>query len=146
MPVPGQGMGSSASQHPREAPYSLMGHDGSQKLSLLVGGVQCGPDRGIWYYRDAARRGCRCFVGTRLRFTAATQACWLPWIRVCFPVAPHSQGVFPPGTFANLGLPSHWYGCLEWQYPPHQRQGSWAEEGRSVNHLKVCISGHRGAG
>jgi hypothetical protein len=25
----------------------------------------------------------------------------------------------------------------EWQYPPHQRQGSYEEEGRAVNHLKV---------
>ncbi|EFJ41340.1 hypothetical protein VOLCADRAFT_98674 [Volvox carteri f. nagariensis] len=50
------------------------------------------------------------------------------------------QGVFPPGTFASLDLPHQWYGCLEWQYPPHQRQGSWAEEGRSVNHLKAGLT------
>ncbi|KAG2432682.1 hypothetical protein HYH02_006667 [Chlamydomonas schloesseri] len=50
------------------------------------------------------------------------------------------QGVFPPYTFESLGLPPHWYGCLEWQYPPHQRQGSWAEEGRSVNHLKAGLT------
>ena len=28
---------------------------------------------------------------------------------------------------------------MEFQYPPHQRQGSYAEEGRSVNHLKAGI-------
>ncbi|KAG2500469.1 hypothetical protein HYH03_002036 [Edaphochlamys debaryana] len=50
------------------------------------------------------------------------------------------QGVFPPGSFYELGLPPHWYGCLEWQYPPHQRQGSWAEEGRSVNHMKAGLT------
>ncbi|GFR41537.1 hypothetical protein Agub_g2250 [Astrephomene gubernaculifera] len=50
------------------------------------------------------------------------------------------QGVFSPASFATLGLPDQWYGCLEWQYPPHQRQGSWAEEGRSVNHLKAGLT------
>ena len=50
------------------------------------------------------------------------------------------QGVFPPHTFNDLGLPPHWYGAVEFQYPPHQRQGSYAEEGRSVNHLKAGIS------
>nr|QKY15138.1 soluble starch synthase (SS) [Polytomella parva] len=50
------------------------------------------------------------------------------------------QGVFPPYTFPDLGLPPQWYPALEWQYPPHQRQGSWAEEGRSVNHLKAGIT------
>mmetsp|Transcript_36244 Transcript_36244/g.80653 ORF Transcript_36244/g.80653 Transcript_36244/m.80653 type:complete len:615 (-) Transcript_36244:1049-2893(-) len=49
------------------------------------------------------------------------------------------QGVYGPSTYADLGLPSHWYGALEYQYPPHQRMGSWAEEGRSVNHLKAGI-------
>ncbi|GLI71524.1 hypothetical protein VaNZ11_016750 [Volvox africanus] len=49
------------------------------------------------------------------------------------------QGVFSPSSFATLDLPPQWYGCLEWQYPPHQRQGSWAEEGRSVNHLKAGL-------
>ncbi|GIL90265.1 hypothetical protein Vretimale_16336 [Volvox reticuliferus] len=50
------------------------------------------------------------------------------------------QGVFSPSSFATLDLPPQWYGCLEWQYPPHQRQGSWAEEGRSVNHLKAGLT------
>lgn len=48
-----------------------------------------------------------------------------------------AQGVFPPKTFATYGLPGHWYGALEWQYPPHQRQGSYEEEGRAVNTMKV---------
>lgn len=47
------------------------------------------------------------------------------------------QGVFAPKTYATYGLPGHWYGALEWQYPPHQRQGSYEEEGRAVNTLKV---------
>ncbi|CAL8470831.1 g10373 [Coccomyxa elongata] len=50
------------------------------------------------------------------------------------------QGVFPPKTFAMYGLPGHWYGALEWQYPPHQRQGSYEEEGRAVNTMKGGIS------
>ena len=47
------------------------------------------------------------------------------------------QGVFPPSSYAMLGLPGNWYGALEWQYPPHMRQGSYEEEGRAVNTLKV---------
>jgi glycogen synthase len=47
------------------------------------------------------------------------------------------QGVYPPGTFQSLGLPDWWYGSVEYQYPPHLRQGAYEEEGRSVNHLKV---------
>ena len=50
------------------------------------------------------------------------------------------QGVFPPGTYSQLGLPGHWYQALEWQYPPEQRLGAYEEEGRAVNHLKVCLS------
>jgi len=49
------------------------------------------------------------------------------------------QGVYPPGTFASLGLPDWWYGAVEYQYPPHLRQGAYEEEGRSVNHLKGGI-------
>jgi hypothetical protein len=30
------------------------------------------------------------------------------------------QGVYPPHTFKDLGLPKHWYGAVEYQYPPHQ--------------------------
>ena len=47
------------------------------------------------------------------------------------------QGVFPPSSYAMLGLPGNWYGALEWQYPPHMRQGSYEEEGRAVNTLKA---------
>jgi starch synthase len=47
------------------------------------------------------------------------------------------QGVFPPSSFNALGLPGDWYKALEWQYPPHQRQGAYEEEGRAVNTLKV---------
>ncbi|KAF8061313.1 SS1 [Scenedesmus sp. PABB004] len=50
------------------------------------------------------------------------------------------QGVFPPSTYASLGLPADWYHALEYQYPPHLRQGSYAEEGRSVNTLKAGIA------
>jgi len=45
--------------------------------------------------------------------------------------------VFAPGTFEMLGLPSEWYGALEFQYPPHQRQGSYEEEGRAINTMKA---------
>lgn len=50
------------------------------------------------------------------------------------------QGVFPPSSFNALGLPGDWYKALEWQYPPHQRQGAYEEEGRAVNTLKVASS------
>lgn len=52
-------------------------------------------------------------------------------------VAGAAQGVFPPTSYAGYGLPGEWYGALEWQYPPHQRQGSYEEEGRAVNTLKA---------
>ena len=48
-----------------------------------------------------------------------------------------AQGVFPPSSYALLGLPDNWYGALEWQYPPHMRQGSYEEEGRAVNTMKA---------
>lgn len=51
--------------------------------------------------------------------------------------AARRQGVFPPSSYAMLGLPGNWYGALEWQYPPHMRQGSYEEEGRAVNTLKA---------
>ena len=50
------------------------------------------------------------------------------------------QGVFSPSSFAGLGLPGGWYSALEWQYPPHQRMGSYEEEGRAVNTLKAGIT------
>jgi len=55
----------------------------------------------------------------------------------CMPLA--LQGVFPPGSYWNLGLPDNWYGTLEWQYPPDQRMGAYEEEGRAVNHIKAGI-------
>jgi hypothetical protein len=51
------------------------------------------------------------------------------------------KGVFPPSTFDELNLKGWWYGAVEFQYPPHQRKGSYAEEGRSVNFMKVLKSG-----
>ena len=50
------------------------------------------------------------------------------------------QGVFAPKTFAEYGLPGGWNGAVEWQYPPHQRQGAYEEEGRAVNTLKVSAA------
>jgi starch synthase len=50
------------------------------------------------------------------------------------------QGVFPPGSFKQLSLPGEWYPAVEYQYPPHQRSGPWAEEGRSVNLLKAGLA------
>lgn len=47
------------------------------------------------------------------------------------------QGVYPPGSFKLLGMPGNWYTALEWQYPPHQRQGAYEEEGRAINTMKV---------
>lgn len=50
------------------------------------------------------------------------------------------QGVFSPSSFESLGVPSEWYGALEWQYPPHQRMGSYEEEGRAINTLKAALT------
>jgi starch synthase len=50
------------------------------------------------------------------------------------------QGVFAPGTFPELGLPGEWYGAMEFQYPPHLRQGAYEEEGRCINTLKGGIA------
>lgn len=47
--------------------------------------------------------------------------------------------MFPPRTYGSLELPPDWYSALEWQYPPHERQGAYEEEGRSVNHMKAGI-------
>ena len=47
------------------------------------------------------------------------------------------QGVYPPSTFSMLGIAPSWYGSVEWQYPPHLRQGAYEEEGRAINTLKV---------
>ena len=56
---------------------------------------------------------------------------------ICQLPVPLLQGVFSPSTFGMLELPGNWYPALEWQYPPHQRQGSYEEEGRCVNTMKV---------
>ena len=45
--------------------------------------------------------------------------------------------MYAPSTFELLGLPSNWYGAVEFQYPPHLRQGAYEEEGRCINTLKV---------
>ncbi len=50
------------------------------------------------------------------------------------------QGVFPPGTLTELGLPAEWWGAVEWQYPPEERLGAYEEEGRAINHLKAGIT------
>lgn len=49
------------------------------------------------------------------------------------------QGVFPPASFADLGLPDSWWGAVDWQYPPHLRQGAYHEQGHAVNTLKGAI-------
>lgn len=50
------------------------------------------------------------------------------------------QGVYAPGTFELLSLPGTWYGAVEFQYPPHLRQGAYEEEGRCINTLKGGIA------
>ena len=53
------------------------------------------------------------------------------------------QGVFAPGSFGSLHLPGPWYGALEFQYPPHQRMGSYEEEGRAS---EICGRERGGVG
>ena len=48
--------------------------------------------------------------------------------------------MYPPSVFDQLNLKGWWYGTVEYQYPPHQRLGSYAEEGRSVNFMKVGLA------
>ena len=36
-----------------------------------------------------------------------------------------------------LNIAPAWYSSVEWQYPPHERQGAYEEEGRAINTLKV---------
>ena len=74
------------------------------------------------------------------RRSTTAQQCASPEQGACGRAA---QGVFPPTSYAGYGLPGEWYGALEWQYPPHQRQGSYEEEGRAVNTLKVRGERHR---
>ncbi|CAA7402504.1 unnamed protein product [Spirodela intermedia] len=48
------------------------------------------------------------------------------------------QGVEPDTTFPNLGLPSEWYGALEWVYPTWSRAHA-LDPGKAVNILKAAI-------
>lgn len=63
-----------------------------------------------------------------------------PWFIFSWTLGWRLQGVFAPGTFPELGLPGDWYGAVEFQYPPHLRQGAYEEEGRCINTLKVSNS------
>ena len=49
------------------------------------------------------------------------------------------QGVEPSTTFPCLGVPTEWYGALEYQYPHHMRAHE-LDEGRVVNILKGAIA------
>ncbi|KAK6275366.1 hypothetical protein POUND7_005075 [Theobroma cacao] len=48
------------------------------------------------------------------------------------------QGVEPAATFKNLGLPSDWYGALEWVFPTWARTHA-LDTGEAVNILKGAI-------
>ncbi|XP_057546062.1 starch synthase 1, chloroplastic/amyloplastic-like isoform X2 [Amaranthus tricolor] len=48
------------------------------------------------------------------------------------------QGVEPGVTYDNLGLPSHWYGALEWVFPEWARAHE-LDKGEAVNILKGAI-------
>ncbi|KAK8301182.1 hypothetical protein V6Z12_D04G004200 [Gossypium hirsutum] len=48
------------------------------------------------------------------------------------------QGVEPAATFKNLGLPSNWYGALEWVFPTWARTHA-LDTGEAVNILKGAI-------
>ncbi|KAJ7543722.1 hypothetical protein O6H91_09G050100 [Diphasiastrum complanatum] len=48
------------------------------------------------------------------------------------------QGVEPATTFNSLGLPSNWYGALEWVFPTWARTHA-LDKGEAVNHLKGAI-------
>ena len=50
------------------------------------------------------------------------------------------RACFPPPAMLSMACRGDWYGALEWQYPPHQRQGSYEEEGRAVNTMKVPVA------
>lgn len=41
-------------------------------------------------------------------------------------------------TYQNLGLPSEWYGALEWVFPPWARTHA-LDKGEAVNILKGAI-------
>lgn len=59
----------------------------------------------------------------------------------CLYHVPHitNRSTVPPLYCHHLPHVYCRYPALEWQYPPHQRQGSYEEEGRSVNHMKAGI-------
>lgn len=44
----------------------------------------------------------------------------------------------PAATFKNLGLPSNWYGALEWVFPTWARTHA-LDTGEAVNILKGAI-------
>ncbi|KAJ7530388.1 hypothetical protein O6H91_14G002400 [Diphasiastrum complanatum] len=48
------------------------------------------------------------------------------------------QGVEPATTFGSLGLPSDWYGALEWVFPNWARKHA-LDKGEAVNHLKGAV-------
>ncbi|XP_008783179.2 soluble starch synthase 1, chloroplastic/amyloplastic isoform X2 [Phoenix dactylifera] len=48
------------------------------------------------------------------------------------------QGVEAATTYQNLGLPSEWYGALEWVFPPWARTHA-LDKGEAVNILKGAI-------
>ncbi|GJU46579.1 soluble starch synthase 1, chloroplastic/amyloplastic [Tanacetum coccineum] len=48
------------------------------------------------------------------------------------------QGVEPAATYGNLGLPSEWYGALEWVFPTWARTHA-LDTGQAVNILKGAI-------
>lgn len=48
------------------------------------------------------------------------------------------QGVGPAATYNNLGLPSEWYGALEWVFPTWARTHA-LDTGEAVNVLKGAI-------
>ncbi|KAK9204555.1 hypothetical protein WN943_014817 [Citrus x changshan-huyou] len=48
------------------------------------------------------------------------------------------QGVEPAATYKNLGLPSEWYGALEWVFPTWARTHA-LDTGEAVNVLKGAI-------
>ena len=48
------------------------------------------------------------------------------------------KGVEPAATYGNLGLPSEWYGALEWVFPTWARTHA-LDTGQAVNILKGAI-------
>ncbi|KAF5182371.1 Glycogen synthase, partial [Thalictrum thalictroides] len=48
------------------------------------------------------------------------------------------QGVEPATTYANLGLPTEWYGALEWVFPTWARKHA-LDKGEAVNILKGAV-------